>query len=70
MVRLLAPQLEGIKSDTLVAEMKGLYPEAFEPPMGVPKLRPHDLQIRLWDGAKPFHTTPYTRVTTLDDEEM
>jgi hypothetical protein len=35
----------------------------------VPKRRPHDLQIRLREGAKPFHTTPY-RVTPLEDEEM
>jgi hypothetical protein len=35
----------------------------------VPKRRPHDLQIRLREGAKPFHITPY-RVTPLEDEEM
>jgi hypothetical protein len=53
----------------LEAEMRRLYPETFEPPTGVPKRRPHDLQIRLREGAKPFHTTPY-RVTPLEDEEM
>jgi hypothetical protein len=69
MVRLSTPQLEGTESDALEAEMRRLYPETFEPPTGVPKRRPHDLQIRLREGAKPFHTTPY-RVTPLEDEEM
>jgi hypothetical protein len=69
MVRLSTPLLEGTESDALEAEMRRLYPETFEPPTGVQKRRPHDLQIRLWEGAKPFHTTPY-RVTPLKDEEM
>jgi hypothetical protein len=69
MVRLSTPQLEGTESDALEAEMRRLYPETFKPPTGVPKRRPHDLQIRLREGTKPFHTTPY-RVTPLEDEEM
>jgi hypothetical protein len=60
MVRLATPQLEGTESDALEAEMIRLYPETFEPPTGVPKRRPYDLQIRLREGAKPFHTTPVT----------
>jgi len=63
------PQAEGAKANPLEREMRGLYPETFEPPSGIPKRRPHDLQIRLWDGTKPFHTTP-SRVTPLEDEEM
>jgi hypothetical protein len=69
MVRLSTPQLEGTELDTLEAEMRRLYTETFEPPTGVLKRRPHVLQIRLREGAKPFHTTPY-RVTPLEDEEM
>jgi hypothetical protein len=69
MMRLSTPQLEGAESDALEAEMRRLYPETFEPHTGVPKRKPHDLQIRLREGAKPFHTTPY-RVTPLEDEEM
>jgi hypothetical protein len=69
MVRLATPQLEGTESDALEAEMRHLYPETFKPPTGVPKRRPYDLQIRLREGAKPFHTKPY-RVTPLEDEEM
>jgi hypothetical protein len=69
MVRLSTPQLEGTESDALEAKMSSLYPETFELPTGVPKRRPHDFQIRLRDGARPFHTTPY-RVTPLEDEEM
>jgi hypothetical protein len=68
-VRLSTPQLERTKSDTLEVEMRRLYPETFEPPMEVPKRRPHDLPICLRDGAKPFHNTPY-RVMPLEDEEM
>jgi hypothetical protein len=71
MVRLSTPQLEGTESDALAAKMIRLYPETFEPPTGVPRRRPHDLQIRLREGGKPFHTTPY-RVMPLEDsdEEM
>jgi hypothetical protein len=69
MVRLSTPQLDGTESDALEAEMRRLYPETFEPPTGVPKRRPYDLQIRLREDPKPFHTTPY-RMTPLEDEEM
>jgi hypothetical protein len=69
MVRLSTPQLEGTELDALESEMRLLYPETFEPPTGVPKRRPHDLQILLREVAKPFHTTLY-RVTPLEDKEM
>jgi hypothetical protein len=61
--------MEGTESDTLEAKMRRFYPETFKPPMGVPKRRPLDLEIRLRDGAKLFHTTPY-RVSSLGDEEI